>query len=95
MGAASHRAFDWVDFVVSGEADLVFPRLCAELLEHGREVRTVLAGVHAPWHRTETAAPRPERLVVERLDDTPIPDYDDYFAAIQASPLRPFVHPRK
>ncbi len=27
MGVELHRSFPWIDYVVSGEADLVFPRL--------------------------------------------------------------------
>ena len=39
MGLATKRAFDWVDFVFSGEGDTSFSKLCGQLLEQGRDVR--------------------------------------------------------
>lgn len=38
MGAETLRSFPWVDYVVSGEADILFPDLCRLLLAHGRDV---------------------------------------------------------
>jgi magnesium-protoporphyrin IX monomethyl ester (oxidative) cyclase len=37
MGVALHRCFSWIDFVVSGEADLLFPGLCRTILHSARE----------------------------------------------------------
>jgi homoserine O-acetyltransferase len=66
---------------VSGEGDHAFPALC----------RLVLAGRTAPLPfgvlGAGTSAP-PPRAVVERLDDTPVPDFDDYFAALARYPGR-------
>lgn len=83
MGLVTHTAFPWVDFVVNGEAEHVFPRLCADLLA-GRQ--TGQPGVLTPWSRGERR--EPERLVVERLDDSPMPDYDDYFEAMESCSAR-------
>jgi magnesium-protoporphyrin IX monomethyl ester (oxidative) cyclase len=99
MGWATVRAFPWVDFVVSGEADELIAPLCRLLLERGREVAPVDLpyGVMSAAHVRDEAfgpgrAPVP-RAVVERLDATPVPDYTDYFAALDASPLRPHIQP--
>jgi len=99
MGWAAIRAFPWVDFVVSGEAELLFPTLCRLALERGAEVPLedlpegvlgaahVAAGAYGPGRR-----PVP-RAVVERMDASPVPDFSDYFAALALSPLRDAIAP--
>lgn len=80
MGEVTHSAFSWVDYLVNGEAEVVFPLLCADLLE-GRQ--TTLAGVLTPWNRGKNV--KSERLAIEDLDLSPSPDYDDYFEALEES----------
>jgi len=86
MGKAVHEEFEWVDYVVSGEADLVFPQLCQCLL-HGRPVD--LPGVRGRG----LEPPRVDRIVLERMDDSPCPDYDDYFEELRGSSLREVIQP--
>jgi ribosomal peptide maturation radical SAM protein 1 len=94
MGRATHRNFTWVDYVVSGEADHAFAELCAALLDGPGPSPALPAGVLGPAHRNDgLAAERVTPLVVDHLDSIPEPDFDDYFARLQASPLRPFIHP--
>ena len=88
MGQVTHTAFPWIDYLVNGEAEAVFPQLCADLLQ-GR--RTKLAGVLTPWSRKEGLVS--ERLVIEHLDSSPVPDYDDYFEALEQSPVGAFIVP--
>ncbi|MBD2131920.1 cobalamin B12-binding domain-containing protein [Sphaerospermopsis sp. FACHB-1094] len=38
MGLTLHQAFDWVDFICSGEGDELFSALCQQILTHGREL---------------------------------------------------------
>lgn len=96
MGVATKRCFPWVDFVVSGEADLLFPDLCARLLEHGRDVAAgdlalgVIGSANIDRVGTGEDAPRASVLT---MDDVPQPNFDDYFAALAASPLRRFIAP--
>jgi radical SAM superfamily enzyme YgiQ (UPF0313 family) len=80
MGWAAIRAFPWVDFVVSGEADLLFPALCHAALEWGAAIdpgrlpEGVLSAAHV---RDRTYGPqrRPvPRAVVPHLDASPVPD---------------------
>ena len=85
MGAETLRQFPWVDAVVSGEGDLVFPELVSRVLD-GKPV-TDLTGV-----RTQEAVARdfaagafPSAPAVRTLDDLPYPDYADYFAQFRAS----------
>ena len=99
MGWAAIRAFPWVDVVVSGEAERLFPALCRLALEHGTAIPIevlpegalsaahVAVGTYGPGRK-----PVP-RAVVERLDDSPVPDFSDYFEALARSPLRPAISP--
>jgi ribosomal peptide maturation radical SAM protein 1 len=88
MGAAAKRTMPWIDYVVSGEADLLLPELCRRLLDEGRAARDLPFGVIAEGHTGE--APR---VSVHDMDRTPVPDFDDFFAAIAESTLRPFLSP--
>jgi magnesium-protoporphyrin IX monomethyl ester (oxidative) cyclase len=99
MGWTTLREFPWLDFVVSGEADALFRPLCRLLLERGAAVPAealphgVLGRAHvtaAAYGRAGASVPR---AVVERLDDTPVPDYAEYFATLARSPLRPWITP--
>ncbi|MBI2568098.1 MAG: RiPP maturation radical SAM protein 1 [Candidatus Schekmanbacteria bacterium] len=97
MGEAVQHAFPWVDFVVSGEADLLFPELCQLVLEHGRDLDPgrLPQGVmpSRPRLSRPRGVPEPPRAVVADLDRLPIPDFDDYFAALRQSPIGRFIRP--
>lgn len=97
MGAATVNVFPWVDFVVSGEADTLFPILCRQLLDQGREADPAALpfGVLARGHTAVTGNGKgpPPRSTVHDLDALPTPHYDDYFTALQASPLAPVIQP--
>ncbi len=91
MGMAARRNFPWVDYVVSGEADEVIVPFVRDLLEHGKTT------VPLPGVIDGTTAARrdldPPRASVWSVDDIPTPDYDDYFTALDASPLREVIVP--
>ncbi|MBI4861189.1 MAG: RiPP maturation radical SAM protein 1 [Candidatus Riflebacteria bacterium] len=96
MGRALHGSFHWVDFVVSGEADEIFAELCGGLLRKGAGLgaEELPAGVFGPCHRSPgRSRGMASRVVVERLDETPIPDFDDYFAAFGRSEIRRHLTP--
>ena len=89
MGYATHRHFDWVDFVVSGEADGFFTELVGAALEHGRELPPEACpyGVYAPFHRRQ-GYPRDERsdlprAITQNLAGMPPPDFSDYFETLE------------
>jgi ribosomal peptide maturation radical SAM protein 1 len=84
MGVALHRAFPWVDVVVRGEAERVFPALLRDRLA-GREI-----GAHPGL-----CVRRGSETVVHdfggppvAMDDVPVPDYREYFERLARSPLR-------
>jgi ribosomal peptide maturation radical SAM protein 1 len=94
MGVTTHRSFDWVDFVVSGEADLLFPDLVQAILEGGRDVpqKDLPFGTIGPGARRspELVAP-PPRVVLQKLDEVPVPNFDDYFEQMGRSELKPYL----
>jgi magnesium-protoporphyrin IX monomethyl ester (oxidative) cyclase len=89
MGVATLEHFPWVDFVVSGEADSLFPDLCRLLIRRGRRVETsrlphgVIGRGHLEPSQRKPGAPFPPRGTVTALDKLPMPDYDDYFEALR------------
>jgi ribosomal peptide maturation radical SAM protein 1 len=99
MGRAVHRSFAWVDFVVSGEADLFFGGLCATILrlpDGGRSLADLPTGTLGPAHRSLSGRARASsagRASVPDLDATPIPDFTDYFTALSGSRLREDIIP--
>ncbi|HEX3583099.1 MAG TPA: RiPP maturation radical SAM C-methyltransferase, partial [Thermoanaerobaculia bacterium] len=91
MGMAARRSFPWIDFVVSGEADDIIVPFVRDVLEHGRDAATPRGVINAAIAGRRDA--EPPRASVWSMDSVPTPDYDDYFAALQASPLREAVTP--
>lgn len=89
MGLATHRHFPYVDYVVSGEADRVFPELCRRLL--AEESGQGIPGVITPLNRKKpVCVGRPQIL---ELDTTPVPDFDEYFARLATMSYRQRVRP--
>jgi len=87
MGAETLRQFQFVDAVVSGEGEYVFPEIvrCALTSKPipnraGVFCRTIsaLPVLHQPLRNTTT---------IENLDTLPVPDYDEYFEQLNSSSL--------
>jgi ribosomal peptide maturation radical SAM protein 1 len=95
MGVETLRAFPWLDCVVSGEADGTFADLCRALLDSGRGVEPsrLPGGVTSQAHLRAVFPMEPARPVLRDMDALPVPDYDDYFAALKASTLSELVQP--
>lgn len=92
MGRSTHQRFEWVDFVVSGEADGLIAPLCNDILLQGRDIEAaaLAPGIMAPVHR-ETGYPTTQtgdgvpRAVTGNISDVPLPSYDDYFQSLSKS----------
>ena len=92
MGRVAANEFGWLDFVVSGEADEVFPRLCRSIVRHGKEA----AAQRVPYGtmvgrelarralRLRMLEAEPPRATLEDMDAAAVPDYGDYFAELRA-----------
>lgn len=100
MGRAHFEAFPYIDYVVCGEADGLIVNVVSDALRWGRdvEVSRLPLGVYGPAHRRSseqiaTSGATPHRPLVHALDALPIPEYHDYFEAIEASPMRHRIRP--
>ena len=89
MGRVTFEQFPWVDFVVSGEADGFFGPMCETILRDGVDavLPSLPDGVLGPHHRRGDAAigRAIDGAPIARLEDmneSPSPNYDDYFAAL-------------
>lgn len=90
MGQVLHRNFGWLDYVMTGEADLSFGPFCRELLQ-GSQAPVPPPGMIGPGDRPLTRAIT--RATTFKLDEVPTPDFDDYFETLNGSPLGAHVHP--
>ncbi|MEI6623327.1 MAG: RiPP maturation radical SAM C-methyltransferase [Actinomycetes bacterium] len=77
MGAEYLRVLPWIDYVVMGEGDEAFPSLVEAIA--GGESPIGMAGVRG-GDGVAAAAPQTNR--VERMDDLPVPHYDEYFSTL-------------
>lgn len=96
MGETTHRQFPWLDFVMSGEVDAFFGRFCELILEKGPEAaaRQAPEGVFGPLARSGSRYGLvPPRAVLRSLDEAAVPDFDDFFEALRASPLSELIFP--
>jgi magnesium-protoporphyrin IX monomethyl ester (oxidative) cyclase len=91
MGLATRRNFPWIDYVVSGEADELIVPFVRSLLA-GRSDAVLPHGVIDGTRAGRTDA-EPPRASVWSLDAIPTPDYDDFFQALERSPLRDAIVP--
>lgn len=82
MGRTLLSSFDWVDHVVDGEGEWVFPEL-AHLILRGMPSEEPLPGVSSRVGQAVHLSPCAAPLV--DLDRSPIPDFTDYVSALEAA----------
>jgi ribosomal peptide maturation radical SAM protein 1 len=90
MGLALHRRFRFVDVAASGEADISFPAVVNTLERGGDWAEVPGLVVREPDGSSYATGPGSP---VRRLDDLPVPSYDDYLAHREASPAAVDVLP--
>ncbi|MGW7386196.1 RiPP maturation radical SAM C-methyltransferase [Streptomyces sp. NPDC054794] len=90
MGHALHRNHRFVDHVVRGEAEYALPALLRHLDEGTRPVD--VPGLC--WWDGELSRANTETRRTVAPADIPSPDYDDWQAALEASPVLEYVHPK-
>lgn len=78
MGLQLLQSFPWIDYVCCGEADISFPKLLDHVFRGGT---ADIAGVLRQGTSVAPAHSEP----VQNLDALPYPDYDEYFAQLDAS----------
>ncbi len=94
MGAEVARQFSFVDAVVSGEGDIVFPQLVKRMLQ--KKSYDDLRGVYTS--RNTNSLPADHRYLsatsVRDMDSLPVPAYNDYFEQMNNSELDIYYQPR-
>lgn len=85
MGPEWVRSMPFIDYAVVGEGDEAFPELL-DALAAGRDAACVPGVV---CRRDGVVAPALARGLVTRLDQTPVPDYHDYFNHLDALAFLP------
>jgi len=85
MGAEMTRQFSFIDAVVSGEADIVFPELVRRVL--AAQPFSDLEGVYCGNGSAISPlnAPLKNTPVITDMDGLPTPDYSDYFVQLDQS----------
>jgi ribosomal peptide maturation radical SAM protein 1 len=87
MGVQMARSFPWIDYVCTGEGDAAFPDFLRRLLRGERPVS--VAGIVGRQSGPSQSDPE----MIRDLDTLPIPDFDDYYAQLDGSPLRGSFQP--
>jgi ribosomal peptide maturation radical SAM protein 1 len=87
MGVENFRQFEFIDFLVSGEGDMVFPEIVQSIL--ARRPVPAFSGVFSRnGRRLQIVDQWPQNTrVVENLDELPIPVYDDFFEQLGTGSL--------
>ena len=86
MGRQLHETFPFLDFVFTGEADLVFPELARRLLA-GEPWQNGLTGfVYRQGKHSVDSGPAP---LLRDLDALPYPNYEDYVHHLHFTPVTP------
>jgi len=93
MGRETLKQFEFVDAVVSGEGECVFPELVRYRLNDDRLPHQ--DGVYMRQQIQSRVLHQPIRntRLVDNMDDLPIPDYDDFFQQLEGSSLQPYREP--
>jgi len=93
QGAALHRNFDFVDYVVRGEGETAFPALLTAL---SRADTAALASTPGLCWRGPDGVARANPMASRPLLPNEIisPDYDGYFERLESSAARSWVEPK-
>lgn len=92
QGAAMHRNFPFIDYVVRGEAEVAFPQLLSLIAEEQGATAAGIAGLCWRYGPDSVANPMPGSGV--SMDVVPEPAYDEYFTAFDSSTVCADVVPR-
>ena len=102
MGVQTLQIFPWVDCIVSGEADALFPRALQGIARTRPRRRPDIAAGRRRFATTITetcfrsfrSSSRKRRaLLIPDMDSLPLPDYGHYFRNAEASTLSNMIKP--
>lgn len=86
MGVALHRNYAFIDYVVRGEGEYVFPELVRRIVD-GRGMDDLPGLVFRLPDGSTVAVPHDRSKLVD-MNDVPMPNYDAYFERIRDSRMR-------
>ena len=89
MGAALHRNYPFVDYVVRGEGEEIFPQLL-EAIGSGQGFAAIPG---LCWRHDGTTVVNSEQREPLPPGRIPVPDYTDWIEQFDASPIRHYVQP--
>jgi len=93
MGAALHRAFPVLDYVVSGEGEQALLALLQALdAGAGRDSLASVPGLC--WRDGERSVANPPASEPLDMDAVPTPRFDDWFEAVEGGLVREYVEPK-
>ncbi len=97
MGQTLLKCFPWVDFVMSGEADLAFPVFCEQVLAGGTAIRqdklpygVISREYVGKIQDNDITSPV---ALVDDMDSVPVPDYADYFEELEKYLTKEEINP--
>ncbi|MFE9500805.1 RiPP maturation radical SAM C-methyltransferase [Streptomyces collinus] len=91
LGAARHRNFSFVDFVVRGEGEVVFPQLISEIA--GNQDFANIPGL-CWWDQEGVSVANPTIAKPLLPTDIVSPEYDEFYERLNASAAKQWVQPR-
>lgn len=88
MGSEYVRVFQYIDYVVVGEGDLVFPALLERIAakQSPRDLQGVV------WRTEWGIQSNGQAPPIRRMDALPVPNYDEYFERVHRLGLDKFSH---
>jgi radical SAM superfamily enzyme YgiQ (UPF0313 family) len=87
MGITLLKSVPSIDYVCSGEGDTAFVSFVKSFLEgKANRINGIITRESSAFEAALTSP-------VMNMDDLPYPDFDDYFSALGASPMRKHVSP--
>lgn len=98
MGVLTWYEFPWVDVVFSGEAEDVFVQMVRHLIKDGVDemaevgLEGVIAGKRTDTNRSALLSTTP-RASIKNLNNSPLPDYTDFFGEIRRSKIGHYIRP--
>lgn len=94
MGSALHCSFPWVDVVIRGEAETVFPLYVEKIVNENDSIDlNSLPGICFRLENESVIVPQNGQSPI-LMNDVPMPDYSDYFTQLESSSLREDILPR-
>jgi len=91
QGEALHRNFDFLDYVVRGEAERTFPQLVEALRADGEPDTSHISGLCRREGGTSVSNPSADRLLSP--SEIPAPDFDAYFERLKRSRVQSWYEP--